>query len=63
MLEFSYNLTIGNMDEAFKAVRTIKSDSVWSHMARMCVTTKRMDVAAVCMGNMSEFLKEEERGR
>lgn len=28
MLNFSYYLTIGNMDEAFKAVRTIKSDSV-----------------------------------
>lgn len=52
MMDFSYHLTVGNMDEAFKSVRLIKSDSVWSNMARMCVTTKRLDVAQVCLGNM-----------
>eukprot|EP00050_Salpingoeca_kvevrii_P007157 m.294179 g.294179 ORF g.294179 m.294179 type:complete len:1361 (-) comp12942_c0_seq1:503-4585(-) len=52
MMDFSYHLTLGNMDEAFKAVRLIKSDSVWENMARMCVTTKRLDVATICMGNM-----------
>jgi intraflagellar transport protein 140 len=52
MLDFSYNLMIGNMDEAFKSVRSIQSDAVWEHMAGMCVTTKRLDVATVCMGKM-----------
>ena len=28
------------------------SGSVWENMARMCVKTKRLDVAAVCLGNM-----------
>lgn len=56
MLEFSYQLTVGNMDEAFRAVRLIKSEGVWENMARMCVTTKRLDVAAVCMGNMGNAL-------
>ncbi len=28
MMEFSYHLTVGNLDEAFRAVRAIKSDSV-----------------------------------
>ena len=28
------------------------SESVWENMARMCVKTKRLDVAAVCLGNM-----------
>ena len=28
MMEFSYHLAVGNMDEAFKAVRTIKSEGV-----------------------------------
>eukprot|EP00040_Diaphanoeca_grandis_P025866 m.144006 g.144006 ORF g.144006 m.144006 type:complete len:1357 (-) comp30348_c0_seq2:45-4115(-) len=52
MMSFSYNLTIGNMDEAFKAVRTIQNDTVWENMARMCVTSRRMDVAAFCLGKM-----------
>ena len=28
------------------------SESVWENMARMCVKTKRLDVATVCLGNM-----------
>ena len=28
------------------------SGSVWENMARMCVKTKRLDVALVCLGNM-----------
>ena len=30
----------------------ISSESVWENMARMCVKTQRLDVAAVCLGNM-----------
>lgn len=52
LLSFSYQLTIGNMDEAYKAVRAIKSTSVWENMAKMCVKTRRVDVAEVCLGNM-----------
>uniref|UniRef100_A0A914XUQ0 Anaphase-promoting complex subunit 4-like WD40 domain-containing protein n=1 Tax=Plectus sambesii TaxID=2011161 RepID=A0A914XUQ0_9BILA len=52
MLNFSFYLTVGNMDEAFKAIKLIKSESVWENMAQMCVKTRRLDVAAVCMGNM-----------
>mmetsp|Transcript_12565 Transcript_12565/g.18828 ORF Transcript_12565/g.18828 Transcript_12565/m.18828 type:complete len:863 (+) Transcript_12565:2-2590(+) len=52
LLDFSYYLTIGNMDEAHKAVRLIQSASVWENMAHMCVKTKRLDVAEVCLGNM-----------
>lgn len=29
------------------------SEAVWENMARMCVKTKRLDVAAVCLGNMA----------
>ncbi|VDM46423.1 unnamed protein product [Toxocara canis] len=28
------------------------SESVWEHMAQMCVKTRRLDVALVCLGNM-----------
>ena len=52
MMSFSFNLTIGNMDEAFKAVRLIQNDAVWENMARMCVSSRRMDVAPFCLGKM-----------
>ncbi|KAJ7984508.1 hypothetical protein DPEC_G00355540 [Dallia pectoralis] len=52
MLNFSFNLTIGNMDEAFKSIKLIKSEAVWENMARMCVKNQRLDVARVCLGNM-----------
>ncbi|XP_062999141.1 intraflagellar transport protein 140 homolog [Elgaria multicarinata webbii] len=52
MLNFSFYLTIGDMDEAFKSIKLIKSEAVWENMARMCVKTQRLDVARVCLGNM-----------
>ncbi|XP_030068388.1 intraflagellar transport protein 140 homolog [Microcaecilia unicolor] len=52
MLNFSFFLTIGDMDEAFKSIKLIKSEAVWENMARMCVKTQRLDVAKVCLGNM-----------
>lgn len=52
MMNFSFFVTIGNMDEAFKAIKLIKSESVWENMAKMCVKTRRLDVAKVCLGNM-----------
>ena len=52
VLDFSYNLSIGNLDEAFKAIKLVKSESVWASMARLCVKTRRLDVATVCLGNM-----------
>ncbi|XP_041061995.1 intraflagellar transport protein 140 homolog isoform X3 [Carcharodon carcharias] len=52
MLNFSFYLTIGDMDEAFKSIKLIKSEAVWENMARMCVKTRRLDVAKVCLGNM-----------
>ncbi|NXS90848.1 IF140 protein, partial [Jacana jacana] len=52
MLNFSFCLTAGDMDEAFKSIKLIKSKAVWENMARMCVKTQRLDVAKVCLGNM-----------
>jgi len=52
LLEFSFQLTMGNMDEAYKAVKLIKSSSVWENMAHMCVKTARLDVAEQCLSNM-----------
>ncbi|XP_077407490.1 intraflagellar transport protein 140 homolog isoform X1 [Vanacampus margaritifer] len=65
MLNFSFYLTVGHMDEAFKSIKLIKSKAVWENMARMCVKTRRLDVARVCLGNMgnaraAKALKEAE---
>lgn len=30
----------------------IYSEAVWENMARMCVKSRRLDVARVCLGNM-----------
>uniref|UniRef100_A0A8C5AP22 Intraflagellar transport 140 homolog (Chlamydomonas) n=1 Tax=Gadus morhua TaxID=8049 RepID=A0A8C5AP22_GADMO len=52
MLNFSFYLTVGNMDGAFRSIKLIKSVAVWENMARMCVKNRRLDVARVCLGNM-----------
>lgn len=52
LLEFSYNLAINNMDEAFRAVKAIKSTTVWETMAHLCIKNKRLDVAEHCLGKM-----------
>jgi intraflagellar transport protein 140 len=52
LLDFSYNLTLGKLDEAYRAVKTIGSVTIWENMAQMCIKTKRLDVAEVCLGNM-----------
>ncbi|GBG73003.1 hypothetical protein CBR_g12722 [Chara braunii] len=52
LLGFSYHLSIGNMDEAYKAVKLIKNPCVWENMAHLCIKTKRLDVADHCLGNM-----------
>lgn len=52
LLDFSYNLTLGKLDEAYRVVKAINSPTIWENMAQMCVKTKRLDVAEVCLGNM-----------
>ena len=36
----------------FQAVKKIKDKRVWQNMAEMCVKTKRIDVAEICMGQL-----------
>lgn len=45
LLDFSFNLATGNMDEAFRSVKAIKNPAVWENMAHMCIRNKRLDVA------------------
>jgi intraflagellar transport protein 140 len=33
IMNFSFHLTVGNMDEAYNSVRNIKNNTVWQNMA------------------------------
>uniref|UniRef100_A0ABL0EJ54 Anaphase-promoting complex subunit 4 WD40 domain-containing protein n=1 Tax=Rhodnius prolixus TaxID=13249 RepID=A0ABL0EJ54_RHOPR len=52
VINFSFSLSVGDVDQAFKSIRNIKSKSVWSSLARMCVKSRRLDVAKICLGHM-----------
>mgnify|MGYP001459525914 FL=1 len=52
VIKFSFYLSIGNMEEAFKSIKTIRNQHVWGNLARMCVKSQRLDVAAICLGKM-----------
>lgn len=52
LLDFSFYLTLGKLDDAYRVVREINSPSIWENMAMMCVKSRRLDVAEICLGNM-----------
>lgn len=54
LMKFSYYATIGNMDEAYRCVKSIKNPAAWQGLARLCVTSGRLDVAAVCLATMED---------
>ena len=35
LIEFSFNLTLGKLDEAYRAVKLIESASIWENMAQV----------------------------
>ncbi|CAF1117485.1 unnamed protein product [Didymodactylos carnosus] len=55
IMNFSYHLTLGDIDSAFKAIKQIKKESVWENLARMSVLSRRADVAKICLGKMGLF--------
>ncbi|CBH16656.1 hypothetical protein, conserved [Trypanosoma brucei gambiense DAL972] len=54
LMKFSYYSTVGNMDEAYRCVKTIKTATVWQSLAKMCVASGRLDVASVCLAQMQD---------
>eukprot|EP00927_Polykrikos_kofoidii_P019571 TRINITY_DN19165_c2_g1_i1.p1 TRINITY_DN19165_c2_g1~~TRINITY_DN19165_c2_g1_i1.p1 ORF type:complete len:1451 (-),score=223.71 TRINITY_DN19165_c2_g1_i1:186-4538(-) len=52
LLDFSYHLACGNIDEAYRSVKGVHSTGVWESMSKMCVKTGRPDVAQKCLGQM-----------
>ena len=54
VLNFSLHLAEGNMDLAYRNIRSIQSPAIWTNLAKMCVKTSRLDVAKVCMGHLQK---------
>lgn len=52
VIDFSFHLASGNLDEAYKSVKSIQNPTVWEKMAQMSVKSRRLDVAEICIGNM-----------
>lgn len=52
ILDFSFYISVANMDDAFKAIKMIQNENVWKSLARMCVKTKQLDMAILCLGHM-----------
>ncbi|XP_020285443.1 intraflagellar transport protein 140 homolog isoform X2 [Pseudomyrmex gracilis] len=54
VMDFSYHISVANMDEAFKAIKSIKNEAVWKSLAKMCVKTKQLNMALLCLGHMKQ---------
>ncbi|XP_076161592.1 intraflagellar transport protein rempA isoform X2 [Ptiloglossa arizonensis] len=54
VLDFSFHISVANMDEAFKAIKSIKNEAIWKSLARMCVKTKQLNMALLCLGHMKQ---------
>ncbi|XP_011298550.1 intraflagellar transport protein 140 homolog [Fopius arisanus] len=52
IMDFSFHISMSNMDEAFKSIKSIKNEAVWKSLAKMCVKTKQLDMAVLCLGHM-----------
>lgn len=55
LLSFAFHLATGRVDEAFDAVKKISSSSLWSHIAQLCVKTRRVEVAEECLRRMGNI--------
>lgn len=54
VMDFSYHISVANMEEAFKAIKSIKNETVWKSLAKMCVKTKQLNMALLCLGHMKQ---------
>lgn len=52
LMNFFYNLTVGNIDKAYQSVRPVKNPAIWENMAQMCINAERLDVAELCLSKM-----------
>ncbi|KAL0120487.1 hypothetical protein PUN28_008311 [Cardiocondyla obscurior] len=54
LMDFSFHISVANMEEAFKAIKSIKNEAVWKSLAKMCVKTKQLNMALLCLGHMKQ---------
>ncbi|KOC69370.1 Intraflagellar transport protein 140 like protein [Habropoda laboriosa] len=54
VLDFSFHISVANMDEAFKAIKSIKNEGIWKSLARMCVKTKQLNMGLLCLGHTKQ---------
>lgn len=54
VLDFSFHISVANMEEAFKSIKSIKNEGIWKSLARMCVKTKQLNMALLCLGHMKQ---------
>ena len=47
VIKFSFFLSVGNMEEAFKSIKTIKNQNVWGNLARYIQKTTCRNTAMV----------------
>ncbi len=40
MVSFCFHLSVGNMDEAFRAIKMITNKKIWGNLGRMCVKSQ-----------------------
>ncbi|XP_044589157.1 intraflagellar transport protein 140 homolog isoform X2 [Cotesia glomerata] len=52
IMDFSFHISMANTDEAFKSIKTIKNEAVWRSLAKICVKTKQLNMAVLCLGHM-----------
>ncbi|KYN32641.1 hypothetical protein ALC56_13123 [Trachymyrmex septentrionalis] len=54
VMDFSFHISVANMEDAFKAIKSIKNEAVWKSLAKMCVKTKQLNMALLCLGHMKQ---------
>ncbi|TPX54243.1 hypothetical protein PhCBS80983_g05995 [Powellomyces hirtus] len=63
MLDFSFHLATGNINESLKSLKHVRNPSTWTTLAKLCIKTRRPDIAALCFANMgnARAVREMER--
>ncbi|KAI8819835.1 uncharacterized protein EV422DRAFT_87782 [Fimicolochytrium jonesii] len=54
MLEFSFHLATGNVNESIRSLQHVRNPSTWRTLAKLCIKTRRPDIAAICFANMGD---------
>ncbi|KAL3159994.1 hypothetical protein ABBQ38_010382 [Trebouxia sp. C0009 RCD-2024] len=56
LLEFSYHLAIGDTNEAYKAVKLVRTPGLWRNLCLSAIRSRRHQVVHFCLDNMEDAL-------